>query len=479
MATIREIYFETLKRKESTYVTENVIKSLILFVNDIKDMNDLIICFDDEFKNIDLFNDLLEKVESGIPYQYLISSAYFYGLNLYVDKRVLIPRFETEELIHKLKKRIDERMLDEMNIADICTGSGCIAVALKKEFPKAKVYASDISKDALDVAKINDERYETNINFVCGDLCDPFINSDVKFDVLVANPPYIESPETVDKSTLDNEPHLALFANPNTKCYENILLSLSFIMKNKGLVAFEIEDDMKDKLTPIITKLLKKSSFTFEKDIYGHDRFLFIDYVEDNDEDLIKPASILRDGGIVCFPTETVMGLGVVYDNYDAYQRLNSIKNRPNDKPYTMMLDSYNNVSKYAQITGIFLQIVDKCKEFPMTFLLKKTDLVPDYVTHGSDIIGIRVPDFPLIQKLIKGVGKPLLVPSANKSGNKPALNSDEARLIFNEEVDYYINGKCVSKVPSTIIDLSGDDIKIIREGELTLNEIKRRLKLL
>ena len=185
----------------------------------------------------------------------------------------------------------------------------------------------------------------------------------------------------------------------------------------------------------------------------------------------------LLNHGVVAFPTETVMGLGVIFDDFPAYLKLNDIKNRPNDKPYTMMLDSYVEISKYAQTSDIFSEIAEKCSDFPMTFLLKKKDVVPGFVTHDTDVIGVRVPNHPMIRKLIHLVGKPLLVPSANKSGDKPAINTDQTIGIFHDEVNYYIYGECIGGTPSTIIDLTDKEIKIIREGDLTLDEIKRRLE--
>lgn len=473
--TYRELYFQTLKR-ESTYLTNNVIRSLLIKAGGLKDMEELSLSFDKECKNIDEFNRLILEVEKGRPYQYVINSSNFCHLDFYVDERVLIPRNETEELTIELIKRIKELGLDNFNLLDLCTGSGCIAIALANEFKKAVVVGTDISFDALEVAKLNNQRLNANVTFYQGNIADPIVEKELKFDVLVSNPPYIKSEESVDELVLKNEPHIALFAFPQLRFYQSIILAIPVIMNDGGLVAFEIEDDMEDRLTDIIKKVLPRSTYEFKKDFYGKTRFLFIKYMKDERLNLDKAASILKNGGIVCFPTETVMGLGVVFDDYEAYKRLNIIKNRPNDKPYTLMLDSYEKVSNFACISITFTEIVEKCNEFPMTFLLKKKDTVKDFVTHGTDVIGIRVPDHAQIKYLIQKVGKPLLVPSANKSGNKPALNSKEARDIFGNEVDYYIEGECLGGVPSTIIDLTGEDIKIVREGTLSLDEIKRRL---
>ena len=477
MATIREIYFKTIKKK-STYLTENVVRSLLIKANRIKDDVEFSLAMDNICQNEDEYWRMVEEVESGVPYQYVINSSIFHGYDFYVDNRVLIPRNETEELVEITIRKIRQKGLNKFNLLDVCTGSGCIAISLAKEFHDSHVVATDISKDALDVAKLNNERLKTDVTFLMGNIVDPVINGVERFDVLISNPPYIKSKETVDEQVLKYEPHIALFSSPDTKFYKEMILASIILMNEGGLLAFEIDDGMETSLSDIIKKALPNSSFEFQKDMYGHTRFLFINYMEKETNNLVKAAEILRNGGIVCFPTETVMGLGVVFDNISAYLRLNEIKCRPNDKPYTMMLDSWEKVKNFAQTPDIFYEILEKCSDFPITFLLNKNRAVPGYVTHDTNVIGVRVPNHPMIRKLIQLVDKPLLVPSANKSGEKPAINSSEARMIFNDEVDYYIEGECVGGTPSTIIDLTDKEIRIIREGELTLNELKRRLKL-
>lgn len=476
MATIRQTYFELLKR-ESTYLTENVIRSLLIKVNGFSSVQEFVLKMDDECKDEEALSKFIKEVESGRPYQYIINSSEFLGFDFYVDERVLIPRNETEELVMKTIEKINEKKLDKFNLLDVCTGSGCIAISLAKKYENAKVVAIDISKPALEVAKLNNDRLKTNVTFLEGSIVEPILYKEDKYDVLISNPPYIKSKDTVDEMVLNHEPHLALFAHPNTKFYQEMMLAAPCIMNDDGIIAFEIDDDLVEPLTKLVKKTLPLSTYSFEKDMYDHVRFMFINYHEDKRYDLYKAARILRDGGVVCFPTETVMGLGVVFDNFSSYIRLNVIKDRPDDKPYTVMLDSYEKVEKYACISVRFKKIVEKCSDYPMTFLLNKKDTVPGFVTHDTKVIGVRVPNHPMIRKLINLVGKPLLVPSANKSGNKPAINVNEAKEIFNNEVDYYIYGECIGGTPSTIIDLTNKEIKIIREGELTLEELNRRLE--
>ena len=187
----------------------------------------------------------------------------------------------------------------------------------------------------------------------------------------------------------------------------------------------------------------------------------------------IKDAkTILLNHGVVAFPTETVMGLGVLFNDYDAYIRLNVIKERPEDKPYTMMVKDVDEIEKYAFVDKKISRVINRFMPGSITLLLKAKECVPGYVTHNTGVIGIRVPTNEEAVALLKEINVPLLVPSANKSGEKPAQSSEEARRIFGEEVTY-IDGCSTSNVPSTIVDLSANDIKLIRKGPISFDGIR------
>lgn len=179
---------------------------------------------------------------------------------------------------------------------------------------------------------------------------------------------------------------------------------------------------------------------------------------------------------VIAFPTETVMGLGVYFDDHKAYELLNQIKRRPEDKPYTLMLGDINDIEKYAFVTDRDRRIINAFMPGPVTLLLKSKN-VPDYVTHNAGVIGVRVPNMPLVQELIKYCGKPLLVPSANKSGEKPALTSLEVREVFKDELGYIFEEDSLAQKPSTIIDLTSEQVKILREGPISIEDINKVLK--
>ena len=187
--------------------------------------------------------------------------------------------------------------------------------------------------------------------------------------------------------------------------------------------------------------------------------------------------SKLDNSLVVAFPTETVMGLGIYFDDYKAYQLLNKIKNRPEDKPYTLMLGDVKDIEKYAYLSQRDLLIIKAFVPGAVTLLLKAKDNVPSYVTHNTGVIGVRVPDMPLVCDLIKYLNRPLLVPSANKSGEKPALTSLEVKEIFGDEVAFVFEQDSLRQRPSTIIDLTSEQVKILREGPISLEDIAKVLR--
>ena len=189
-------------------------------------------------------------------------------------------------------------------------------------------------------------------------------------------------------------------------------------------------------------------------------------------KDLNLASKILLDGGVISFPTETVMGLGVIFDNFEAYNRLNKIKGRPEDKPYTMMVSSPNEISKYAEVDDRTKKVIDAFLPGPLTLLLKAKNNVPTWVTHNTGVIGIRVPSYPLLNELLNLVKKPLLVPSANPSNKSPALTVDEVSIYFNDALDYIVSNDSNKELPSTIVDLSKSETKIIRVGKIQKEEI-------
>ena len=180
----------------------------------------------------------------------------------------------------------------------------------------------------------------------------------------------------------------------------------------------------------------------------------------------------LNNHQVIAFPTETVFGLGVFYDDEKAYNLLNEVKRRREDKPYTMMLYKAEDIFKYADVDPKYMNLVKKYMPGPLTILVKSKSCVPGYVTHNTGIVGVRIPENREALELLEYVKKPLLVPSANRADEKPALSDEEVKAIFQDEVKVVVPGKTCKGQPSTIIDLTGDEIKLIRKGPISLEEL-------
>ena len=190
-----------------------------------------------------------------------------------------------------------------------------------------------------------------------------------------------------------------------------------------------------------------------------------------------KAKRVLDNHGVIAFPTETVMGFGVFYDDKLAYEKLNLIKQRKPNKPYTVMVANKEVIKKFAEVDTKAEKLIDAFMPGSITLLLRAKADVPSWAKSQDGIVGIRIPSNNLALKLLFYLEKPLLVPSANRADERPCKNHKQVKKLFDKEIDYIIKGKAISDIPSTIIDLSGKDVKIIREGPISFEEIKTVIK--
>ena len=215
----------------------------------------------------------IKELESGIPVQYIVGNVDFYGNTFKVNKNTLIPRFETELLVEKTIKYINKYFNKKVDILDLGTGSGCIAITLKKELD-CNVDAVDISPKALKIAKLNAKNNNVDITFYEGDMLNP-INK--KYDVIISNPPYIAYNEEIMEIVKNNEPHTALYAEDNgLKYYKDIISNANKYLKEKSIIAFEIGEKQGKLILEYAKNYFKDSIITVEKDMQNRDRFVFI-----------------------------------------------------------------------------------------------------------------------------------------------------------------------------------------------------------
>ena len=228
-------------------------------------------------ENEEKYFSLIEKhIKEDVPLSHLVGFEYFYDRKFKVTKDVLSPRMETEELIYRVVEYVKSTKKNNLKILDLCTGSGIIAITLKKELSQFSidVVASDISEEAIKVAKENAQSHDAIIKFIQSDI---FNNIADKFDIVVSNPPYIDRKDevTMQDNVLKYDPHLALFAEEEGMYfYRKIIEQANDYLNENGVIFFEIGYDQKDK----IIKLADLNGYSAEvyKDINGRDRMAFL-----------------------------------------------------------------------------------------------------------------------------------------------------------------------------------------------------------
>ncbi|MCR5092309.1 MAG: peptide chain release factor N(5)-glutamine methyltransferase [Bacilli bacterium] len=278
MPKVWEVYNKAIEEGKGHNVLSNDIRILISHIQGYAEPIDTLLYRDDDFKNLPLFKEHFARLLKEEPVEYIINEAKFLGRPFYVDRRVLIPRLETEQLVSKISEKVSE-YFDPRNylvVADIGTGSGCIALTLKTMFKNWLLTASDISKDALEVAKINSERYGGGVRFLEGSSLEPYIENRMNLDIIVSNPPYILNKDEVQISVRDYEPETALYLDKAKSVYEEIFRDYKKVKKGSLLMCFEIGYDLEEYLTDLMKKYLEDYEFEFIKDLDDRTRFLFV-----------------------------------------------------------------------------------------------------------------------------------------------------------------------------------------------------------
>lgn len=233
-----------------------------------------------EAKRRNSYTEDVHQHAKGIPLQYLIGYEDFYGRTFTVNKEVLIPRPETEELVEGVLKRINSYFQNSssLHIADIGTGSGAIAITLALENTQLLVSAVDIAAESLRVAKKNAQRLSANVEFINGDLLQPFIGKQ-KLDVIVSNPPYIPEEEIRHLSSVvkDYEPIRALLGGKDgLDFYRRFMNELPLVIRDRALIAFEVGVGQGEAVAALLQKTFVRATIEIVNDINGKDRMVFV-----------------------------------------------------------------------------------------------------------------------------------------------------------------------------------------------------------
>ncbi len=280
MSTYHAILKNAQKRMEDAGYGEQAALLYMLELTN-KEAHNLYMEFEEEMdKEIETAYEAgINRLLQGEPLGHVLGFEWFYGYRFHVGPDVLIPRPETEELVANVLAAYDEYFstVENVTAVDIGTGSGAIAISLKKEEENIHMMATDISEDAVTVAKQNADENEAVVNFMVGDMLEPLINRNLKVDILISNPPYIPQEEQMEHSVVDYEPHVALFGGEDgLKFYRIIFENASKVLKERAMMAFEMGYNQKEALTAEARKYFPDAKIEVLKDMSGKNRMLFI-----------------------------------------------------------------------------------------------------------------------------------------------------------------------------------------------------------
>lgn len=273
--TIKEILSIGISELKEKDIEDSSLKARILLSHIIKcKKEELIIKLEKEIneKKQKEFIAGIEKISRGYPLEYVTNSKEFMKMEIYVDENVLIPRQDTEILVEEVIRICKKN--ESKDILELCTGSGIIAISLKKYMENAKITATDISYEALNVAKQNVANLlNQKIEFIQSDM---FENIKGKFDIIVSNPPYIKS-EIIKQYSLEYEPKLALDGGTNGLKFYNIIINEGYKYLNpNGIIALEIGYDQKEEIMEIVEISKKYKEIYCIKDLGGNNRVIVI-----------------------------------------------------------------------------------------------------------------------------------------------------------------------------------------------------------
>ena len=249
-----------------------------ILLGDLLNLNplELLVHLNDEVPEdkMKIYTKEIEALKNNKPIQYVLGHINFYGQDFYINENVLIPRFETEELVENTISIAKTLFTNPVEILDIGCGSGVIGLTLEKKLSTKSVDLIDISEKALEVTNKNCGNLNSKANIFQSDCLS---NVERKYDIIISNPPYIKDDEEIEDIVKSNEPHEALYAGQDgLDCYKKILKDINKNLKEKFLIAFEIGADQAKDIETLINNYLKDVQIVIKKDLQGRDRMIFV-----------------------------------------------------------------------------------------------------------------------------------------------------------------------------------------------------------
>jgi len=231
---------------------------------------------------LDKYKKEVEAVYNNKPIQYAMGHINFYGEEYLIDENVLIPRFETEELIEKVLVKLKEEFTEPIDVIDLGCGSGVIGLTLEKKVKTNSIDLIDISEKALEVTKKNITKHNSKANTIKSNMLESITK---KYDLIISNPPYIKDNEEIEDIVKDNEPHIALYAGEDgLDSYKLIIKDLKNYLKDKSIIAFEIGSTQANQIKELLLKEIPSLEIEVYKDLNNLDRIIIAKYDVHNEK---------------------------------------------------------------------------------------------------------------------------------------------------------------------------------------------------
>ena len=279
MRTYHQLVTEATKRFVNTDISESVAKYYMFELLEERGI-DMYLHYEEEAeKEIEeIYESGIERLLNEEPMAYVLGYQWFYGRKFKTHQDVFIPRYETEELCGEVLAIVDEYFdKGEPVVVDLCCGSGAIAVTLAAEEPRLKVYATDLSEEAVQTAAESAKDNEAEVTFFQGDFLEPIKEQQLKADILVCNPPYIVDDEVLDVSVKDFEPHMALFGGKDgLDFYRRLFREAEDVLKEKSVIACEIGYNQREALLALAKEHFPVDRAEVLQDLNGKDRMFFL-----------------------------------------------------------------------------------------------------------------------------------------------------------------------------------------------------------
>ena len=441
-------------------------------------------------KGVARFDAMLSRRLLGEPLQYVLGHWGFRRLDLMVDRRVLIPRPETETLVDLALTELAaveaatavpaDGSRREPVVVDLGTGSGAIALAVAVEHPRARVWGTDVSPDALTVARANLAgvgRPGSRVRLVAGDwysALPPELRGNV--DLVTANPPYISPGDEVDEAVTGWEPEGALIGGGDGFAdVAAVIEGASTWLRPGGVIVVEM-DPAQVARARLRAEAAGLVDVAVHEDQLGRSRFLVAHRGAAPGAGWAAVEAVLSRGGIAVVPTDTVYGLVGRAGDEEVLERIRAVKRRPDDMAMAVLVGGIAMAEELAEITPAVRGLLVRHWPGGLTAVLTAKSVareghVPLPVREGR--IGLRCPDRAELRELIDRVG-PLVGTSANLHGRETPETLAGVRAQLGGLGDAHVDGGRLTSVASTVVDLSGRVPVVIRQGPVVIEPPRR-----